>query len=67
MKINKKQKKQYPRCTSDRDCMLRPNRAFRVLSLVCAHRLIQAERNRNLSEPKTHRTNSQEENGFHCL
>lgn len=47
-------------CTSGSYCMLRPNRAFRLLSLICAHRLIQAERNRSLSETKTHITNSQE-------
>lgn len=64
MKTNKKQKKQYPRYISDRYCMLRPNRAFRLLPLICAHRLTQVERNRSFSEPKTLGTNSEEAKCF---
>lgn len=56
-KINEKQK--YPRYTSDRYCRPRPNRAFRLLSPISAHGLIQVERNRSLSEPKTCETNSE--------
>lgn len=58
MKINEKQKQKYPRYTSDRYCRPRPNRAFRLLSPISAHGLIQAERNRSFSQPKPHGTNS---------